>query len=234
MDFAGGRATGKVARPPLLCRRLRAEAGGGKINLCSAQTFPPPAWSNRQITRKEDAGPVEQKHKNTRQLLVDHITAGQADFYRLAYSYVKNRDAALDVVQESIVKALSKVDSLREPSYLKTWFYRILINESMNYFRQSKNLLPYDEAALDRAEEGGDPAERLDLYAAIERLSLNDQTVIRLRFFEDLKLEEIAQITDANLNTVKSRLYKALRKLKDMTGEEIYDDEPVRARAGAV
>ena len=69
---------------------------------------------------------------HNRQLLVDYITAGQADFYRLAYSYVKNRDAALDVVQESIVKALTKIDSLREPAYLRTWFYRILLNERMN------------------------------------------------------------------------------------------------------
>ena len=45
--------------------------------------------------------------------------------------------------------------------------------------------------------------------------------MIRLRFFQDLKLEEIAQATGANLSTVKSRLYKALKKLKDMTGEEI-------------
>lgn len=48
-----------------------------------------------------------------------------------------------------------------------------------------------------------------------------EQAVIRLRFFEDMKLEEIAKCTGTNLNTVKSRLYKALKKLKEMTGEEI-------------
>ena len=84
---------------------------------------------------------------HNRQLLVDYITAGQADFYRLAYSYVKNRDAALDVVQESIVKALTKIDSLREPAYLRTWFYRILLNESMNYFRRNQRLLSLEDAA---------------------------------------------------------------------------------------
>ncbi|NCB64078.1 MAG: sigma-70 family RNA polymerase sigma factor [Clostridia bacterium] len=160
---------------------------------------------------------------NTRQLLTDHIVAQQADFYRLAYSYVKNRDAALDVVQESIVKALSKVDSVREPAYLKTWFYRILINESVNYYRRMSKVLPLDEVAWERAEEPPDHAARLDLYDAIESLSETEQTVIRLRFFHDLKLEEIADATHANLNTVKSRLYKALAKLKEQTGEEIHD-----------
>lgn len=164
---------------------------------------------------------MRQNVPDNRQLLVEHIVNGQTDFYRLAMSYVKNRDAALDVVQEAIVKALSKVDTVREPAYLKTWFYRILINEAMNHFRRNRNLVSLEEVMADRAAEPRDPGERLDLYDAIDRLSFPEQTVIKLRYFEDMKLEEIAQATGANLNTVKSRLYKAIRKLKDMTGEEI-------------
>ena len=117
---------------------------------------------------------------HNRQLLVDYITAGQADFYRLAYSYVKNRDAALDVVQESIVKALTKIDSLREPAYLRTWFYRILLNESMNYFRRNQRLLSLEDAVWDRGAEDPDPAERLDLHAAIEALSAVSYTHLTL------------------------------------------------------
>ena len=164
---------------------------------------------------------MRQNGPDKRQLLVEHIVNGQTEFYRLALSYVKNRDAALDVVHEAIVKALSKVDTVREPAYLKTWFYRILINEAMNHFRRGRDLVPFEEALAGRAAESRDPGERLDLYDAIDRLSLPEQTVIKLRYFEDLKLEEIAQATGTNLNTVKSRLYKAIRRLKDMTGEEI-------------
>ena len=148
---------------------------------------------------------------NIRQLN-EYIIAHQEDFYRLAFSYVKNRDAALDVVQESIVRALSKSDSLRQPEYMKTWFYRILLNESMNHYRRSKRLVPLEESAADTPAPAGDPAERLDP---------KEQAIIRLRFFEDMKLEEIARITGTNLNTVKSRLYKSLRKLRDLTGEEV-------------
>ena len=155
------------------------------------------------------------------QQLTDYLVAHQEDFYRLAFSYVKNRDAALDVVQESIVKALAKADTVRRPEYIKTWFYRILLNEAMNHFRRTRDLIPFDEALNDRPAVTLDPGERLDLYDAIERLSFPEQTVVKLRFFEDMKLEEIARATGANLNTVKSRLYKALKKLKSMTGEEI-------------
>ena len=158
-------------------------------------------------------------HQQLTAFIVDH----QEDFYRLAYSHVKNRDAALDVVQESIVKALSKADGLRRPESLKPWFYRILVNESMNYYRYTRRLTPLEEAP-ETAAPAGDHAARLDLYAAIDRLDQKEQLIIRLRFFEDMKLEEIAQVTGVNLNTVKSRLYKALRKLRDLTGEEhLYD-----------
>ena len=68
-----------------------------------------------------------------------------------------------------------------------------------------------------------DPGARLDLYDAIEKLSEKERTVIRLRFFEDLKLEEIARVTGANLNTVKSRLYKGLKHLKEWTEEDDMD-----------
>lgn len=157
-----------------------------------------------------------------RQQLSEYIVSHQEDFYRLAYSYVKNRDAALDVVQESIVRALSRADTLRQPEYMKTWFYRILINESMNHYRRGKRLVPLEESGPEQeAPPAGDPAERLDLYAAIDRLDPREQTIIRLRFFEDMKLEEIARITGTNLNTVKSRLYKSLRRLREFTGEEV-------------
>ena len=154
------------------------------------------------------------------QMLTSYIVAHQEEFYRLAYSHVKNRDAALDVVQESIVKALSKYHSLRRPEFLKTWFYRILLNESMNYYRHHRRLASLDDSLQTLTAAQEDTAARLDLHAAIDRLTPQEQTIIRLRFFHDMKLEEIARITGTNLNTVKSRLYKSLHKLREMTGEE--------------
>ena len=153
------------------------------------------------------------------QQLSEYIVAHQEDFYRLAFSYVKNRDAALDVVQESIVKALARADTLRKPELLKSWFCRILLNESMNHYRRLRRLAPLEELPEPSAP-APDPAERLDLYDAIGRLGPKEQAVIRLRFFQDMKLEEIALATGTNLNTVKSRLYKSLRRLRELTGEE--------------
>ena len=83
----------------------------------------------------------------------------------------------------------------------------------------ARRLAPLEEAP-EAAAPDPDPAARLDLCDAVERLDPRDQAIIRLRFFEDRTLEEIARITSTNLNTVKSRLYKSLRRLRELTGEE--------------
>ena len=158
------------------------------------------------------------------ELVADYMVSGQAAFYRMAYGYVKDREAALDIVQEAAAKALAKAHTLREPAYLRTWFYRILTNECMDYFRRQRNITPLEESWDLALEEGLDPGERVDLYRALEKLEPRERLVIQLRFFEDMKLGEIAQVTDTNLNTVKTRLYSALKKLRVLTGGEVRDE----------
>ena len=151
----------------------------------------------------------------TTQAFREYITQNQQAFYRLAYSYTKNSDAALDVVQDAIVKGIEKLHTLRNPAYMKTWFYRILVNEGLNYLR-GKKVVPLDEYAESplSAAEDRDVAQDVDLYNAVQRLEPKLRTVVILRFFEDMKLEDIASITGDPLSTVKSRLYKALKLLK--------------------
>ena len=74
------------------------------------------------------------------------------------------------------------------------------------------------ELALDVVQEAITKSlENLDIYQSLQKLEIKTRTVILLRFFENLKIEEIAKITHTNTNTVKSRLYKGLREMrKDM------------------
>lgn len=145
----------------------------------------------------------------------EYITQNQQSFYRLAYSYTKNSDAALDVVQNAIVKGIEKLHTLRNPDFMRTWFYRILVNEGLTYLRRNNviSLEEYGETALPVGKDM-DVAQNVDLYNAVQKLEPKLKTIVILRFFEDMKLEDIAAVTGDNLSTVKSRLYKALRLLK--------------------
>lgn len=146
--------------------------------------------------------------------LVDYIKTNQEYFYRLAYSYVKNKDAALDIVQESLYKALSSVDTLKNISYMKTWLYRIIVNTSISYIRKSQKIILMDQIREVNKPEKSEVADRIDLYNAIDMLDDKHRTVIILRYLEDIKIGEIARVTDCNINTVKSRIKSAIQKLR--------------------
>ncbi len=155
--------------------------------------------------------------------LVNYIHQNQEKWYRLAYSYAKEQEMALDIVQEAITKAISKIDTLKQIEYMQTWFYRILVNTAIDEIKKRKKqqeLIP-DDYSLDVTNE--EWITGLELYQKVDTLPPKLKTIIILRFFEDKKLSEIAQITNTNENTVKTRLYKALQKLKIQIQEEEYE-----------
>ncbi len=148
-------------------------------------------------------------------VLESYFLQNKEAHYRIAYSYVRNKEDALDIVQESIYKALSSVDSLANKDYIKTWFYRILVNTSLDVLRKKGKLSYVADIALDlNSEEKEDIYENFDLQKAMDNLPHNYRQIISLRYFEDLKLEEVADILGENLNTIKTRLYTGLKKLR--------------------
>ncbi|HCM13124.1 MAG TPA: RNA polymerase subunit sigma-70 [Lachnospiraceae bacterium] len=147
--------------------------------------------------------------------ITDYIIKNKERHYRLAYSYVKNNDDALEVVQESIYKAISTMDSLKTPDYLNTWFYRIIVNTAIDLLRKRKKVVVMDDETLSNYDLSTvDRYADIDLHKALEDLPIQYRSIIVLRFFEDLKIEEIAAVLDENVNTIKTRLYKALRMLR--------------------
>ena len=146
--------------------------------------------------------------------IVAYIVENQNKFYRLAFSYVQNQEDALDAVQNSVCKALEHYSQIRNEEVIKTWFYRILVNESLKILKERKKISGNEEemASLSYEEKGFEIQD--DLHSHISRLDEDTQKIIKLRFFEELSLKEIAQITELNLNTVKAKLYRGLKLLK--------------------
>ncbi len=150
------------------------------------------------------------------EVLIEYIKENEEKLYKIAYTYTRDKDLALDVVQEAITKALENISKLKHVEYVKTWFYRILINESLKSIKNKKNLVEY-EIDLNKMHTNSEDnlVDNLDIYNNIEKLNNKLKTVIVLRFFENLKIEEIAYITKTNSNTVKSRLYKGISEIKN-------------------
>ena len=159
-------------------------------------------------------------NKSIYQKLIQFILDNQNRFYRLAYSYTRNQEDALDAVQSAVCKALEAFESIRNADAIKTWFYRILINECFNILKKRKRYAltadfeeldtPYYEKAYDREY----------VEEELDRLEPDVQEMIKLRFFEEMSLKEIASITGCNLNTVKTKLYRGLKLLRETIQEE--------------
>lgn len=135
------------------------------------------------------------------------------NYYRMAFSYVHNEADASDIVQEGAYKAIKNSASLKNPEYAGTWIYRIMMNEVYNYLNSKKHISLDDEESFIEPEIS-DNYEDIDLKKALDTMQAKDRAVIQLKYFEDKKLEEIAEILDENLSTIKSRLYRGLKKLR--------------------
>lgn len=154
--------------------------------------------------------------KNNEEIVEAVILEQYNQYYRLAYSYVHNEADAEDIVQNGAYKALRSNDTLRNPEYAKTWVYRIMLNEIFAFLRQQKmNSYEYiEEETESKATQVEDEYVDFDLQRALDSLPEQDRAIIILKFFEDKKLEEIAEILNENLSTIKSRLYRSMKKLR--------------------
>lgn len=163
-----------------------------------------------------------EKKDSNKDLIEQIILEKYNQYYRLAYSYVHNETDAFDIVQNGAYKALRGSHTLKNPAYAETWVYRIMLNECFRHLKQPRN---YSYEAI-QSETGTelsyteDNCDRIDLGRALDSLPEQDKAVVILRFFEDRKLEEIADILEENVSTVKSRLYRSMKKLRSVLGDD--------------
>ncbi|PAE08150.1 RNA polymerase [Terribacillus saccharophilus] len=139
----------------------------------------------------------------------------QDDIYRIAFTYVKNQNDALDVVQETAYRSFKKIVSLRNPEYFKTWLIKIAINCSIELIRKNKKVIqlkPEYEEYIGSVDE--DVTLTITLQDLLERLSEDEKSVILLKFYQGYSLREIADILNLPLGTTKSILYRAINRLR--------------------
>lgn len=133
-------------------------------------------------------------------------------YYRMAYSYVFREQDAMDIVQEGAYRAILKSDLLKQPEYVDTWICKIMINEALRFIKKNKLASVDMESIPEQGQE--DQVEDIDLQRALDKLDEQERTIVVLRYFEEEKIDTIGKVMELNVNTVKSRLYRAMDKLK--------------------
>ncbi|MEW9080318.1 sigma-70 family RNA polymerase sigma factor [Terrisporobacter glycolicus] len=174
----------------------------------------------------EDILLVKKAIKGDREAFEDLINMYFDRLYKEAYLRCKHEEDAKEIVQETIYKAYRNIKSLKEPKYFKTWLSKILINVSNDYMRKNGMIeLEHDENDYVKKVHNDDQIEiKMDLYNAMDELEDKYKDVIILRYIEDLKIEDISEILERPVNTIKTHIRKAIKDMKNLLKEDYIND----------
>lgn len=132
--------------------------------------------------------------------------------FRTALAYLKNEEDALEAVQEVTFRAYQKINTLRNPEYVKTWLIRIMMNYCRDILQKQKRLI-FDEGILSKFGIDEDYTY-LEVEEALATLSNEQRDLVSLKYLHGVKIKDIAEMTFTPEGTVKTRLYKALSSLR--------------------
>ncbi len=155
------------------------------------------------------------------------VQTHQEAVFRLAYLLLGNRDEAEDVAQEVFVRAFRHLDRFDASRPLRPWLLRITRNLAYNrqrslrrYWRAVNRLFAEPPATAQPAQRAEQQVQAELLWQAVRQLPEPDQEIIYLRYFLALSVAESAETLDVAEGTVKSRLHRALDRLKRVVETE--------------
>lgn len=150
----------------------------------------------------------------TKEQLGQLILSSEQQMYATAKTVLLNDQDCADAIQETIVKAFSKYQTIKNPKYAKTWLIRILINECYNTQRKESRNVSFDEMEIELADEKETPHDYSELYYEINQLKEDLRIPLVLYYMEEFSVREIAHVLEISEGAVQKRLARARKKLK--------------------
>lgn len=144
----------------------------------------------------------------------------ERQIFSAAFRILHNREDAFDVTQTAFMRAYEHLDRYDPAQSFPTWLYRIAVNAALDLVRSRHPRDPLSDEIMD--QRGGPDVEAMRgerdavLQAALMELKIEQRTVIVLKHLQGFSYEEIAQVLECPVKTVKSRLFSARRALRDI------------------
>jgi RNA polymerase sigma-70 factor (ECF subfamily) len=143
--------------------------------------------------------------------------------YATAKSILQRDTDCADAISETIVKAFSGIEKLRQDKYAKTWLMRILINECHNLLRKNNKLVSFEEYAEVKEMEVPEKKDYSELYKALQHLPEGLRITVTLYYMEEFSVKEVAAILDISEGAVQKRLARAREQMKTELQEKEVD-----------
>lgn len=148
----------------------------------------------------------------------DLCAAVEQPLFYYALKLVRNQDTALDILQETWIRALRGIAKLKEPGSVRSWLYCLLHGIAVDHVRREQARQRIEEMHVELAQNVEDTdftsADAGAVHDALDRLSEKHREVLVLHFLEDFSLAEISGIVGCPEGTVKSRLHHAKAEMK--------------------
>lgn len=167
---------------------------------------------------------VGRAKKGDQEALLELIMTEKEAYYKLAYVFLRDKEEALDALEDMIVILYDKVAQLRDEDAFYSWSKTILVNRCKKRLKEKSKIVSLevikekDKENSDSDQELINKESQLFLEEGLKRLSSKHAEVIRLRYFLDLEYEMIGKLLEIPLGTVKSRLAIGLKKLEQILG----------------
>ncbi|MDP5275578.1 sigma-70 family RNA polymerase sigma factor [Chengkuizengella axinellae] len=163
---------------------------------------------------------VKQAQKQNDEAFYELISIHKNQLYKVAYSYFKNEQDALDALQEVTYRAYFKIKKVQEPQYFSTWLIRIMLNyctDEMNRRnKQEMKMIERDKAATMDEHL----LAELEFDDLIDSLDPKYQQIIKLKYVNDLTISQISEVVQYPEGTVKTWLYKSLKLIRKQLESE--------------
>ena len=143
--------------------------------------------------------------------------------YKIAYLHMRNKEDALDVLQEATYKSYISIHQLNSPAYFSTWLVKILIRTAYKELEQKKKVIQLpEETIVDLLESNKVENPSIDLSEALSKLDSDYRNVLTLFYYYDLPIRTIATVLGKPQSTVKTYLRRAKLKLRKTLGDDYY------------
>ena len=187
--------------------------------------------SKKQSNKEADLALVRRAKKGDYRAFDLLVLKYQSRIVSIAFKFVKEIQLAEDISQESFIKAYRSIDSFREESAFYTWLYRITANTAKNYLvsKGRRKESSISDLSISENEDffelpTNDSPEQIlmaqslkeTIYDALSGLPEDTRTALSLREFEGLNYEEIAEIMNCPVGTVRSRIFRGREALENL------------------
>ena len=132
---------------------------------------------------------------------------------RIAHGFFESEEEVADVLQETVLNAFEHLPELKNARYFKTWLVRILINNCNSLYRENRRSVPFDE--LPETLPAAPPPSDLEFFEMLRSLPPDSRLIFQLYYGERFTTREIAGMLKMNESTVKSRLSRGKKQLRE-------------------